>query len=138
MVNVFSICWKTEGLRVCGLFIPLMTSLRWQRNVLIHNQCCTFQVRSTTSRQMSFVTDEGGVSFPSHPHSQTLQQCDTCTIERSSPLTPTDGSPSIPMPSRLPGEVATLTRAHGFFCGPASVHALPPPHSPVPLTEAGV
>lgn len=114
-----------------GSFITLMTSGKWQRNVFIHNQCCTFQVMSTTSRQISLVTEmRGEVSFPSHPHSQTLQQCDRCTIERSSPLTPTDSSLSIPMLSRLYQEVATLTRAHGFLCWPSSVHVLPRPTCP--------
>lgn len=48
-----------------------MTSGKWQRNVLIHNQCCTFQVMSTASRQMSLVTEMRG-EFPS-PHTPTVR-----------------------------------------------------------------
>lgn len=38
---------------------------------------------STTSSQMSLLTETGEFSFHSHPCSQPLQQCDTCTLEPS-------------------------------------------------------
>lgn len=77
-VNFFNICSRTVYLRVwwtlSGFFTPLMTSGKWQRNVLIQNQPCTFQVTSTTSSQMSPVTEMGEFPFP-HTHTVRLQQC---------------------------------------------------------------
>lgn len=112
--------WWTQT----GSFIPLTTSGSGR-------EMSWFTFLFHIYHEQASVTCDGGVSFPSHPHSQARQQCDTCAIERSSPLTPPDSFLSIPKLSRPPEEVPPLTQAHGFLCWPSSACTLACP-TPTP------